>query len=462
MSHTNRICFLGNNTKTEFYQKVSEYIDRERTRVSWIVVNSVQYDELLQLFDKEDILYLPLSTPELCEPFNIKINDLLFADRRLKQIKPQGLHYLRAIQKPIFDFLNGDLPTLVVGELTYGHEVLTYRLTDQLLANCYWISPFLTRVPTGRFAFFSDEAFSREALPSLSEELSDEEEDEAVDYRQMNRKHIERQSSAYFFAGKIHSFLSKARYDAVDPSWNSNTRAERLRRNVIYMANRISYHFVKKVGIEAISCCKGRSVIFPLHLEPELNIDTCGRYWDNQFETILKIWRQLGPDDQLFVKEHPVAIGNRGARWYQRLTEYPNLKLLDHSVPIEDLLNKIDYIFTISGTMGLEAALKGSRVFCLAPTSYDRLENVVSPTIADFRAARNIDDLYETLRSRKTTAWSVDEYLQHLKRHAFLGDPEGDRIANYDSWRPRNLSRVANAFEFALSHIEQIHVRQTP
>ncbi|MGE9292471.1 MAG: hypothetical protein ACQKBW_02570 [Puniceicoccales bacterium] len=157
MNHQNRLCFMGNQSRTAFFQRVAEHIDRTRTRISWIVVNAAQRDALLaEGYGSEDILYLPLSTPIVRDAYPAKVNDLVFCDRRLKNIKSRGLQYLHAIQAPIVDFLDTDLPTLVVGELTYAYEVLTHRLVKAYLPRARWVSPFLTRVPAGRFAFFAD------------------------------------------------------------------------------------------------------------------------------------------------------------------------------------------------------------------------------------------------------------------------------------------------------------------
>ena len=109
---------------------------------------------------------------------------------------------------------------------------------------------------------------------------------------------------------KVRSFLTNSRFDSNDPTYRSNSRIAKLNKNVKWILNRFTYKFVRKSFINELAPNR-RYVIYPLHLEPELNIDTCGRYWENQTETILKIWRQLGPNDSLLIKEHPVAIGNR-------------------------------------------------------------------------------------------------------------------------------------------------------
>lgn len=456
MTHRNRIVFLGNQTKTAFFRQVVRHLDPQKTRVSWIVVNAAQRDALLQDYPAEDVLYLPLSTSETRAPCPVKINDLLYRDRRLMHMIDRGRAYLRAIQAPIADFLGADLPTLVVGELTYAYEVLTYRLVQQRLPQVHWGSPFLTRVPAGHFAFFADEAFSREVwtVPKTGAPEAGADAEEDPDYKAMIRNHIAKQGSSSFITKKLGRFLSLDGYDAEDPTWKSNTRLDKLRKNARWWWNRRTYKGVPKVGIEAIEACKGRTVIFPLHLQPELNIDTCGRYWDDQAETILKIWRQLGPDDALFIKEHPVAIGNRGRDFYDRLLAYPNLYLLHHATPVPEVLSKIDYVFTISGTMGLEAALAGGRVLCLAPTTYDRLENVVTPTIADFRRCGTVDDLYDTLRAEKMDPWDVARFHAHVARHAWPGDAEGDQVGNPASWSALNLARVAWALQTVLTRLE--------
>tara|TARA_A100001391_G_scaffold150652_1_gene108156 strand:- start:712 stop:2121 length:1410 start_codon:yes stop_codon:yes gene_type:complete len=453
-----RLVLIGNQARTEFFKRVADYVDHKHVRISWIVVNADQRDELLKSYPAEDVLYLPLSTPLKSDSEDLKINDLLFCDRRLKYIKETGRTYLRAIQAPIKEFLNDEIPTLLVGELTYSYELVAYRLTQKVLPHCRWVSIFHTRTPPNHFAFYEDESFSREVWPVPNDIPKLEEcgqDNGSYSYQELNRNISRHFNSRDFVFGKIVRFLSKDGFDAEDPTLKSNGRWEKLRKNVPFFLNRITYKWIRKCSIEEIRSTRGRTVIYPLHLQPEANIDTCGRYWDNQAETILKIWRQLGPEDTLFIKEHPVAIGNRGMLWYRRLLNYPNIKLLHHQCAPSQIIREVDYVFTVAGTMGMEAALAGGRVLCLAPTSYDRLENVVSPTIADFRRYGTIDDLYNGLRAEKRDGWSLDRYRQHMQRYAYPGDGAGDLNANPESWLPSNLQRVA----WGLSHVlSQLHV----
>lgn len=450
-----RLVLIGNQKRTEFFERVAQFIDRDRTRISWIVVNAKQRNTLLKEYPSDDVLYLPLSMDIDGGGSQLKINDLLYSDRRLKYIKETGQRYLKAIQGPIRTFLDEGIPTLVLGELTYSYEIVTFRLVQDALPHCRWVSIFHTRTPANHFAFFEDESFSREIWPiSGSAPNEGDEGDEAYSYQDLNKNISRHFDSRGFFLRKLWTFLSKEGFDPEDPTLKSSGRIEKLRKNIPHIVNRITYRLTPKVGIDAIEKCRANSVIFPLHLQPEANIDTCGRYWDNQAETALKIWRQLGPDDVLFLKEHPVAIGNRGYSWYRRLLRYPNIKLLDHRCSPSQIIDEIDFVFTVAGTMGMEAALAGGRVLCLAPTSYDRLENVVSPTISDFRRCGTIDDLYRTLRAEKTDGWSVERYKEHMWQYAYPGDGAGDLNANPGSWAPSNLKRVAWGLSQVLAQLE--------
>lgn len=126
MTHRNHIVFIGNQVKIDFCRELLKRLAPEMTRTSWIVVNAEQRDALIEDCSPEDVRYLPLSNPETRAPYALKINDLLYYDRRLMHMLDCGHVHLRAIRKPHVGFLGIDLPALVVGVLAYAYEVLTY------------------------------------------------------------------------------------------------------------------------------------------------------------------------------------------------------------------------------------------------------------------------------------------------------------------------------------------------
>jgi len=445
------ICFISNQTKTIFYKKIATALINKGIKVCWIAVNKKMATDLQQIYGFENVLYLPLSTSFAGEPFDIKINDLLFADRRLKYIPEKGKRYLCNIQHYIKDFLIKNDVIRIVGEQTYAYECVTFRLSKKYLPECQWLSPYPSRYPAGSFSFYSDESFSREVFQSIKvnkESLKNNDvgviSKDAEDYKEAIKLYIQEGQSWKVKLQKILRFFNADNYDANDPTWKSNTRLDKLKKNIKHYFNLITYKIVPKVTLENLSHVSGNKIVFPLHLQPELNIDTAGRYFDNQQQTIIDIWRQLGPNDVLYIKEHPIAIGNRSFLFYHRLLKLPNIKLLEHSCDVKDLLSKVDYVFTISGTMGMEAALLGKKVFCLAPTTYNRLKTVAVPTINDYRQSNNLQELYQSSVSREG-AWSVDDFKCHMEKYAFQGDAEGDLTGNPKAWESSNIDMVTNA-----------------
>jgi hypothetical protein len=445
----NRIVFIGNCDKTNFWTAIASKLVLVGYSVDWILVNRSQVESVKKSLPESNVLYLPLSRPLSEKTFDIKINDLVYRDRRLMLMRKDGLAYLKNIQTPIHQFLVDGEPALVVGELTYGYEILTHRIVKSI-EHFHWASPFLTRKPSGKFSFFCDESFSREIdIPYDSLPPSQFSVNPDFDYVESNKNIVKHMNSGQYIVNKIKSFLLMRRYDKDDVTYRGNTRIAKLRKNVRWSVNKLSYLFVKRKFLSEMSSDK-RYIVFPLHLEPELNIDTCGRYWEDQRDTILKIWRQLLPDDVLLIKEHPVAIGNRGFFWFQNLSKFPNIEVLHEKQNIERLLDRVEYVFTISGTMGLEAAMKGKKVLCFGPNVYDRLENVTKVSIQDLLESKNIDDLYHH-KGMMTESLKADEFERLIERKSFKGDPEGDAQANPNVFGEVNIRLVSNAFDSVCS-----------
>ena len=443
------VCFLSNNTKTFFFDRLGNDLQARGVRIYWIVANRNFSEHLINKYGDEHVLYLPLNICPIGPGFDIKINDLLYADRRLKFIPDVGQQYLVNIQRHIFNFLNDNAMNLLIGEQTYGYECVAFRLAKHFLPDCVGVSPYLSRYPSDHFCYYSDESFSREVYPAIQRydtPNTGEPIDQGLgnDYKKIIQSHINSRKSLKSKLIKILRLFTQHELDKNDPTWYSNSRADKIKKNSAHYLNSFTYGFVRKVGVDNVKAVVGRKVIYPLHLQPELNIDTAGRYFENQQETIINIWRQLSPDDVLFVKEHPVAIGNRGYGFFKRITRWPNIRVLDHRCNVDALLEECDCVFTVCGTMGLEAALKGKRVLSLAPTTYNRMANVATPTIDDFRSSINIDELFEKCQSL-TGGWTIEEFKQHMRMYSHLGDAEGDLLGNPISWEVSNVKLVVNS-----------------
>ena len=110
-------------------------------------------------------------------------------------------------------------------------------------------------------------------------------------------------------------------------------------------------------------------LFYPLHYEPELATLVFSQY--DQFSVIDIVARQLPISWVLVVKDHPVMIGQRDYRFYQRVVErYPNVVFVDAGLNAQRLAEQAQAVLTLSGTIALEAMVLGKPVVFTSPIRF--------------------------------------------------------------------------------------------
>ena len=74
-----------------------------------------------------------------------------------------------------------------------------------------------------------------------------------------------------------------------------------------------------------------------------------------------------------FVKEHPSMDGWRDPRFYEALSSFPNVYLIRPDFNSNLLLDSVNNVAVHTGSVGLEALLRGKQVFCLTKNYYSEL-----------------------------------------------------------------------------------------
>ena len=124
---------------------------------------------------------------------------------------------------------------------------------------------------------------------------------------------------------------------------------------------------------------------FFLQFEPEKTSVPDGGTYGDQLAAIRAAARALSGKMVLAVREHPtqltlLARGFRGrsADFYRQVAAIPNVCLLDSSVSRAELFARTRLVFTLTGTVGLEARARGIPVVTLGHAWYLPLEGVFS------------------------------------------------------------------------------------
>lgn len=120
-------------------------------------------------------------------------------------------------------------------------------------------------------------------------------------------------------------------------------------------------------------------VYFPLQLQPELTTAALGGQYSDQLLAIERL-RQILPEDYLIsVKENPRQGGQmRGQNFFRRLNRIHNLQWLPSYANTHELIDKCQFVATITGTVGWEAIRKGKNVLVFGIPWYRDLPGVIS------------------------------------------------------------------------------------
>lgn len=111
---------------------------------------------------------------------------------------------------------------------------------------------------------------------------------------------------------------------------------------------------------------KDNYIVYFNHFQPEATTSVWAPYYENQSNVIENIIKSLPGTLKLYIKEHSTDLGNRGRSFYENLFYYPPVRLIDPLSNSIELIKKCKMVFTISGTVGLEAIMlnKPVGVFC--------------------------------------------------------------------------------------------------
>ena len=135
-----------------------------------------------------------------------------------------------------------------------------------------------------------------------------------------------------------------------------------------------------------------RYIVFFLHYQPERTTLPEGYGFSQQLNAIIALRSALPPDVKIIVKEHPSTFTNvcipsqRHPSFYRDIQSIPNVELADISQNSFDLIDKAAAVITISGTVGVEALLRGKPVAYLGvPTIISTYGSYVYDNIEGLR-----------------------------------------------------------------------------
>ena len=133
----------------------------------------------------------------------------------------------------------------------------------------------------------------------------------------------------------------------------------------------------------------------PLQWPFESNLSVLGAKYYDQYNTIQEILLLIGSTEKLVIKEHPNRLGTMDHSKLKKLkNEHKNFILVDPTTnPSSKIIAGCDKVFSITSTVGFEAAYVGKTVVLLGDRFYQRFTNHIDAPTDKLSKSPELQDL---------------------------------------------------------------------
>ena len=113
-----------------------------------------------------------------------------------------------------------------------------------------------------------------------------------------------------------------------------------------------------------------------LHAQPEVTVEGWSFDFSDQVAVIRSIAARLPADVLMTVKEHACQAGLRDPSFYAELLSVPGVQLLHDSLNTRDLIAGAEAVFTLTGTVSLEAMCLGVPAIIFGSVYYEHFAGI--------------------------------------------------------------------------------------
>lgn len=353
-----------------------------------------------------------------------RLNDIIRMDRILRH-KPYAfaLRYLDHLRRVVAEFLQINAIALVSSGRDSALQ-LTSMLVCRRLA-IPWVVPTRLRIPRDMYMFCtSHETASIAQIRTPSDVDRKWAEEFIAEFRRRSSKPWLKASAPHFgavvrmlpkHACLFHALVKKASSDKGN-DYSRYTISHVLRMYVRRRINLMLYRARPPYsGPGDKPFC-----LYALHTQPESSIDVAGAYFSDQTALIGFISRSLPVSHELYVKIHPSDVDGKAPAFYRQIATIPGVRLIAARVDSAQLIQRAAIVFTLTGTIGYEAALAGKAVVTFARNYFNDM-----PTVHYCDAPPQLPALVDMLLAPNPPEDGDERliaFLANLKAQSFSGE----------------------------------------
>lgn len=423
-----KLLFIENKQKTLFWERIAKRLLGFGHEIHWIVQN--------RLFTPNigNTHIIPLPESRFLEYSN-EFEDLEKKDRYCYIYKQCPLHY-KYYYKSINKILKKVSPSFVFGESTLFHELITIKCC--LEQNLKYLNPSTCRYPNSRFTFYmydtqkpylgSHETWSEKKIKKKIKEIKERKTPPDYMKNKVNSEQI-----SFIFRRLKSLFESYISSEVIGEIYNTPKISMKC---AIEMKRYNNYRIYRKVALDSFDAFKEKNtLVFPLQMQPESNIDVWGFPYNNQSATLETLVKNLGPNWNILIKPNPKSKYEISDHLLKVLSAHKNIYALKNKIKMDDLFHKFKYFFSTTGTINHEAILSGKTCYsCILP-----ITKKFAPNLAKF-PNKNLATQNDT--SQVSAPYDLMKYLVWSSYPGQISDG----VYSPEVFEERNLAAVFTAF----------------
>ena len=178
-------------------------------------------------------------------------------------------------------------------------------------------------------------------------------------------------------------------------------------------------------------------ILVALHYQPEETSCPSGDVFVDQNLMIKSLLKFLPKNIYIYVKEHssqfnPITEGQTGREkgFYKDLIKHSRVKLVSLKEDVFNLIDNSVAIATLTGTIGIEAILRGKKAIVFGTAWYNSISGVINvKNEVDLNKISSYSFLSEPIDVKKTTKELNDIYKGSIRAYHYKGVKERSNIS---------------------------------
>lgn len=433
-----KLVFLENRYKTILMDAIAKKM-AGKAEIHWIVQNPLFRPEN----GKTHVLAFPRKK-EVEIQSEITIDHVIESDRQINFFGQKDQNYFHMYSNQIGRIITMIQPTAVFGESTAFHELLTIEWCKKL--KIPYLNPSTCRYPAGRFSFYNED--SLKPVAGEGKTLPPEETRTIIDSivrrkakpDYMKKVESNRKKEWADKLLKIRSFIIGEKYNTPNPM--VKFRLERRKKNLI---KEWDAHSVKEIRTN-----KKFKVLYPLQMQPEANLDVWGRKWRDQSSLIRALGEQTGLGVDLYIKPNPKSKYEISEHLIELINQEPQIHRLHHQSDMKEILDNVDLVVTVTGTVAIECILSGIPVVTLVKTLNNEQNSC--------RYLEDLESLPEVIKEiedgvfPKSSDSDLDNFISKLNQTSYKGIIS-DPFSDPKCMNSENISDLFHAMNEVLDYL---------